>query len=317
MKALKNTSRLLSDARQLEEASRLTEAAALYQQVADADPSDQGAVSRLLTIYRRLKEPKKELAVIENALAAYAQRDKTVQEKWISAHPQAAKTGRAFLRSLGGTSVSAFGSNPVVSQLLKRKAVVEKKLGGKGRPPKKSAVQKTAARKAAADAAKKAADAQKATIAAKKATAAAKEKQAEERKQATEERKRIAQQKKAIAAARKAAIAAQKAAAREKAAAQPSLFIISLRYLAQSDKIAAMLPKHVAFLDKHFTAGDFLLAGNQVPPTGGIILARGKDRTTVERIMRQAPFLKNKLASMDIAEFTPTRLNKKQWQKML
>jgi uncharacterized protein YciI len=320
MKALKNTTQLLSEARQLEEASRLTEAADLYQQLVDADASDQQAVTRLLTVYRRLKEPRKELAVIEAALDAYAQRNKTIQEKWLSAHPQAAKAGRAFLRSLGGSNVPALGSNPVVGRLLKRKEVVEKKIHGKERSSQKSAAKAPAARKRpAAPAARKAAAAavksaaiksaaakkiiaaKKAAAAAKKAAAAAaKAKRAEAQKQAAEQKRQAAEERQQAAEKKR-----QAAEERKQASLPPSLFIISLRYLALQEELNALLSKHIAFLDKHVTAGDFLAAGDQVPRTGGIIIARAKDRAALERLMHQDPFLKRKLASVDIVEFTP------------
>jgi uncharacterized protein YciI len=290
MKAIKKPAALLAEAQQLEQASRLTEAAAVYRQLVDADPLDQKAVARLLILYRRLKEPKKELAVIESALAAYAQRDKVSQVKWISAHPQAAKAGRAFLRSLGGPSVSAFGSNPIVDRLLKRKELVENKVHGKRK-------RKISPKAAAAAKKKQAAEERQKAIA--------------ERKQAAEERKRETQRKKAEAAAKPTKPAVVKATS----ATAPSLFVITISYLAAPEKIDAALPKHVAFLDKHFAAGDFLVAGRQVPRTGGIIIARGKDRASVERIMKRDPFLQRKLASIDIVEFTPGKMSQKLWPK--
>jgi uncharacterized protein YciI len=293
LKALKNTTQLLAEARELEQASRLTEAAGVYQQLVDADPADQKSVSRLLILYRRLKEPKKELAVIESALSAYAQRGKTIQEKWISAHPQAARAGRAFLRSLGGSTVSAFGSNPIVTRLLKRKELLEKKLYGKGQAGKEKVGKEKAGKSKAAP---KASPAKTAEAAKKKQAVEERKQAAQRRKQEAEERKRETQQMKTEAKKQK-----------------PSLFIISLRYLAPLEKIDALLPKHTVFLDKHFAVGDFLIAGRQVPRTGGIIIARGKDRASMERIMQQDPFVKRKLASVDIVEFTPGETSQKQW----
>ncbi len=118
------------------------------------------------------------------------------------------------------------------------------------------------------------------------------------RREAAEERKRIEQEKKKAAAAER------------EAKAHPSLFIVSLRYLVPVERIDAVMEQHVAFLDKHFARGEFLVSGRQVPRTGGIILARGKDRTTVERIMQQDPFVKKKLASVDIVEFRASKMAK-------
>lgn len=325
MKALKSTSQLLSEARELEYARRLTESAGVYQQLVNADPTNQQAVSRLLTLYRRLKDPKKELAVIETALTAYAQKDKTTQEKWLAAHPQAAKTSRAFLRSLGGTDVSSFGANAQVQRLLKRKDVVEKKLHGnrksKTKVKAKSAAKKPAAKKRVAPkpvAAKRKRAEERRLAAEQKKQAAAVRREAAVAKKAEAAKARKAAAKKAAQAARQAEAAAAKKAATEarRLAAIPSLFIVSIRYLAALDTIDAMLPKHAAFLDKHFATGDFLAAGHQIPRTGGIIIARGKDRASVERIIRQDPFLKNKLASVDIVEFAASKLNKKEWQRI-
>lgn len=273
MKMLKNIGRLLTEARRLEQADDLPGAAGVYEQVLHADPFHQQAVARLLTIYRRLKDYKKELRVIENALAAYKQRDKALREKWISDHPHAARVGQKFLKSLGGTSVSAFGSNSDVERLLKRKAVVEKRLG---RPAPK----KTKAKVVSIDG--------------RAATAAARKEAAERKKQETAARKASAE-----------AMAAAKAEA--EIAAQPSLFVITLRYLVPLEKIDAMLPRHAAYLEKQYAKGNFLVSGRMVPRTGGIIIARGKDLAAVERITRQDPFVKEKLASIDIVEFKASK----------
>jgi uncharacterized protein YciI len=79
--------------------------------------------------------------------------------------------------------------------------------------------------------------------------------------------------------------------------------VISLHYLAALEKIDAAMTKHVAFLDKYFASGVFMVAGRQVLRTGGGILARGKDRNALERIMKQNPFIRGKLATVDIVEF--------------
>jgi len=310
MKALKNSTQLLAEAKQLEQASRLTEAAAAYQHLVDADPTNQQAVSRLLTIYRRLKEPKNELAVIEGALTAYAQKNKASQDKWLTAHPEAARAGRAFLRSLGDDTVSGFGANPAVERLLKRKEVVEKKLGKskrktKGKTKTKSipaaATKRSAAqaRRDAAQARRDAAEAHKREAQKKKAEAAARKAEAAARKaEAAVARKAEAARR---AAERKAARAAKLAAQK---AATLSLFVLSLRYLAAPEKLDATLAKHNAFINKHIATGVFLAAGRQVPPTGDIIIARGKDRAAIEHLIKQDPFIKGKLASVDIVEFS-------------
>lgn len=60
----------IDDARQLEKEDRLPDAAEIYQKIVDRDPGNQAAVGRLLVIYRKLKEYKKEISVINGAIAA-------------------------------------------------------------------------------------------------------------------------------------------------------------------------------------------------------------------------------------------------------
>jgi uncharacterized protein YciI len=290
MKAMKGVVHLLSEARRQEQAGQPEAAADLYQQIVGIDPRNRDAIRRLLILYRRVKNYRKELAVINAALAAFSRHDKTVQQAWMSAHPEAARAGKAILRSLGGQQVSSYGADPMVEQLLKRKTLVEKR-AGVAPTPRRAAQPVTHS-----PAAKPAASRPKSDAAAtRRAARAAK---AEERKRKAEERKRKAEER------------AREQRERKHAAARPSLFIILLRYLVDLEEIDAAMEKHVAFLDKHFKSGAFLVAGRQVPRTGGVILARGQDRAAVERIANQDPFVKGELASVDIVEFKASKTGK-------
>ncbi len=332
MKALIGNKQLLSEGRRLEQAGQLESAAAVYQRMVDADPGNQEAMERLLVVYRRLKDYPKELAVIDVALQTVAERNKVAQQTWLTAHPKAAKLGKQVLRFLGGESVTAYGTNPEVQKLLKRKGLVERRIDGvKGKKAKKGTAvitvekrTKTANRNASAQptvakkkSATKLSEDRKRADRQRKAVAKA-------RREATEQRKRIERQRKKTAAAarretaekkrqeveaRKEAMAQAKQAAVE-AKVHPSLFIVSLRYLVPLEKIDAAMKNHVAFLDKYFAKGDFLVSGRQVPRTGGIIVARGKDRAAVERIMKQDPFVMGKLVSIDIVEFRASKTAK-------
>jgi uncharacterized protein YciI len=315
MKALRSRSELLAAARQQEQAGEKEAAAALYEKVLEQDPADRQAVSRLLTIYRKDKDYRKELRVIDAALEAYARQDKTVQTDWLKAHPKAAGAGRAILRKLGGPSASGFGTNPTVNGLMKRKEVVEGRISGKPRKRKdKTGKRKEAApgRKQAAGKRKEAAPGSKEAAAKKRADAAEKRQQAAiarkqvllARKKAAEDRRRMADEKKKAAAEakRKAAGEAKKKAA----AARPPLFVITLRYLVTSEKIEEMAEAHQNFLAKH-SPRTLLVFGRQSPPTGEIIIARAKNRDAVDRLMKQDPFVKKKLASIDILAFSPEK----------
>jgi len=307
---------LFDEGQRLEKADRLEDAAAAYQRVVDADPGAQDAVGRLLVVYRRLKDYHRELRVIEAALGAVEQRDKAAREKWLKAHPGAAKLGKEVLKTLGGERMTAFGTDPLVEKLLRRKEILEKK---GARPGKKKMVRpgrvgvsgrkKEDLARRVMEERRVAREKERAAQARQREKERAALKAAKEAKLAEAEEKRKA--KEVAAREREAAAREKEAAARaKKEKAQPSLFIVSLRYLVPLEKIDASMAKHVAFLDKHFAAGEFLVSGRQVPRTGGIIIARGKDRAAVERIMKQDPFVRGKLASVDIVEFVGSKMGK-------
>jgi hypothetical protein len=51
------------------------------------------------------------------------------------------------------------------------------------------------------------------------------------------------------------------------------MFVIELTYKVPLTQIDAMMKEHVAFLDRHYAAGTFLLSGRKLPRDGGIIIA--------------------------------------------
>lgn len=70
--------------------------------------------------------------------------------------------------------------------------------------------------------------------------------------------------------------------------------------LAQID--AAMNP-HMAWLNKHYASGAFVASGRKVPRDGGVILATGDDRASIEAIVAEDPFVARGLASVRVIEF--------------
>ena len=81
------------------------------------------------------------------------------------------------------------------------------------------------------------------------------------------------------------------------------MFIIELTYTADLATIDAHMRAHVAFLEKHYSAGTFLVSGRKIPRDGGIILAVGKDRQQIEMIVGEDPFVARGLADFRIIEF--------------
>ena len=81
------------------------------------------------------------------------------------------------------------------------------------------------------------------------------------------------------------------------------MFVIELTYTAPLSRIDAQMKPHVAFLNKYYDAGIFLISGRQIPRTGGVILAVAESRRQIEAIMAEDPFCKHGLATVRIIEF--------------
>ena len=81
------------------------------------------------------------------------------------------------------------------------------------------------------------------------------------------------------------------------------MFVIELIYKADLAEIDATMAAHVAFLDKHYASGTFLISGRKIPRDGGIILAAGKTRQQMQKIVEEDPFVARGLADFRIIEF--------------
>jgi uncharacterized protein YciI len=81
------------------------------------------------------------------------------------------------------------------------------------------------------------------------------------------------------------------------------MFVIELIYKVPLEEIDAAMRAHMAFLKKHYAAGDFLVSGRKIPRDGGIILAVGKSRAQIEALVAEDPFCKQGLAECRVIEF--------------
>jgi uncharacterized protein YciI len=81
------------------------------------------------------------------------------------------------------------------------------------------------------------------------------------------------------------------------------MFVIELIYKVDLAEIDAHMAAHVAFLQKYYAAGNFLVSGRKIPRDGGIILAVGESRAQIEGIIRDDPFCARGLADFRIVEF--------------
>ena len=84
------------------------------------------------------------------------------------------------------------------------------------------------------------------------------------------------------------------------------MFIVSLTYILDLDKIDKILPLHVEYLKKQYRKGNFIASGRKIPRTGGIILSKLDNVEKLQKVLDQDPFKINHLAKYDIQEFIPS-----------
>ena len=120
---------LLDLGRQLETEGDTEKAVALYQVFFEKHPDDITVMRRLLVLYRKLKEYRKEMRVVDAALAAQRQIIVARQKEWALGHPKAAKASKALLRTVERWGKGQLESeSPGIEALVKRKQVLSKKL---------------------------------------------------------------------------------------------------------------------------------------------------------------------------------------------
>ncbi len=84
------------------------------------------------------------------------------------------------------------------------------------------------------------------------------------------------------------------------------MFVVSLTYKVALSEVDQYIDAHMTYLEKQYADGHFLVSGRKVPRTGGIILARAKDREHLDTILRDDPFYQADVANYDVMEFEPS-----------
>ena len=132
-KVLQNHDRKVKDARQAELNENTDDAIKLYEQIIASDYTDQLAFERLMVIYRKRKQFKDELRVINKGIDIFTQLNKRQLEENISKKKnkkEIEKLSNAFMKTSG--LIDKKGKDvhipEPINKWLKRKAMVEKRL---------------------------------------------------------------------------------------------------------------------------------------------------------------------------------------------
>jgi uncharacterized protein YciI len=87
--------------------------------------------------------------------------------------------------------------------------------------------------------------------------------------------------------------------------AEIKMFAVLVKYLKPLEQVDAVLAPHRAYLQAHCDAGRFIMAGPQVPRTGGLILARAGSKEELRKLLEDDPFHRAGVAEYDIIEIVP------------
>lgn len=88
-------------AKEAEKQGDTAEAVKYYYQALKNDPTDQLAYNRLMVYFRRRKEYRKELQVIQAAIASQQRHAMDAQQGWMRRNKKTARTAKALAKSLG------------------------------------------------------------------------------------------------------------------------------------------------------------------------------------------------------------------------
>lgn len=118
---------MLLQAREAEEAGNIDEAISTYQKVISADPYNEDAYERLMIIYRKRKDYKKELGIIDKGLRSF---EKLYQPKATDRLKKVAEISLKLAKSVGladKKGEATYDPEPI-AKWKKRRLIVEKKI---------------------------------------------------------------------------------------------------------------------------------------------------------------------------------------------
>ena len=85
------------------------------------------------------------------------------------------------------------------------------------------------------------------------------------------------------------------------------MFVIEITYKVPLEQIDTQMESHVAFLNKYFESGKFILSGRKIPWEGGVVIAIASSKEEINNIIKEDPFYQQALADFRVIEFTGGR----------
>jgi len=85
------------------------------------------------------------------------------------------------------------------------------------------------------------------------------------------------------------------------------IHVAVLTYVRPLEEIDREMAAHAAWLDKGYADGTFIASGRRVPRNGGVILCRGDSVEAIRLLMREDPFQRLGLATLELIPFDASR----------
>jgi len=89
------------------------------------------------------------------------------------------------------------------------------------------------------------------------------------------------------------------------------MFVIFLKFSEHKAKAKDFMAEHNAWIKQGIENDVFLLAGSLQPKAGGCIIAHNIDRTDLELLIAEDPFVEQKVVHAEIFEVSPSIANEK------
>ena len=89
------------------------------------------------------------------------------------------------------------------------------------------------------------------------------------------------------------------------------MFIVFLKFSDNRAQAAQFMEGHNAWIKRGFDSGIFLLAGSLQPGVGGAILAHNIARDDLDALVRDDPFVAERVVTAEIHDVTPGRVDER------
>ncbi len=86
------------------------------------------------------------------------------------------------------------------------------------------------------------------------------------------------------------------------------LFVVLMRYTKPLDAVDALRAEHIRHLEAYAARGIVHAWARRDPPAGAVLIAAAPDRSALEAVVSEDPYVKAGVAQAEIVEFPPANV---------